>query len=1322
MLIGNANAQLPQIVTGEYFFDIDPGFGNGIQMIFSPDSNLNHIFNIDLNSLSEGFHMLYFRVQDENGNWSLMQSEGIYKYLNPQQTGINPYVPEITGMEYYFDSDPGIGNGISIPVTSNSAIEKSFNIDISSLSIGYHELNVRVKDEFGKWSINYSEELFKGLAPPVTTNDPTVPDIVEMEYFFDEDPGFGNGINVPIQAGKNIEAVFSPDINALDLYGYHFLCARVKDEFGKWSIIYSDTVNVFALASFEASETEIMLGDTIQFTDTSSYSNSFVSWLWDFGDGTTDTSQNPLHVYTTKGTYTVSLIVSDGNNVDTLIKTDYIFVDCIPSLTVNPDTLDFGIQQPSATLDTLPVWLSNTGNCELTIDSLFGLEEPFSVDTSNLSGLIVQAGDSVEVSIIVNQDNPEGNYVDTLKIISDAAETPNLDTSLVAWFPFNGDASDATNNGNDGTINGATLTNDRFGNPNSAYSFDGQNDNISTSLTFLDNQVTSISCWVNWDLVQSSYREIWSFNSPSVSPTAARMFLGPLGNSFRFGDSWTNVNYSLPTNQWVHLVAIADGANRYFYVNGQFHSSIDNATNPKYDVFYIGSQGAVYGEYFDGVIDDIRIYTRVLSALEIENIYTGNQSSRVIVQAGLVDSCNAILSITPDTLDFGTLQPSATLDILPVWISNTGNCELAIDSLFGLEEPFSVDTSNLTGLVVQPGDSIEVPIVVNQDTLEGQYSDILKIGSDGNGNASLENGLVAYYPFNGNANEEMGSGYDGIVNGATLTTDRFGTADAAYSFTSGHSIITADGIDTSFAGDFGFSIWLKLTQNPSYTIYKSGSTFAAHHTSLDADRFSCGAMGLPETVISYTPPPINEWFHVVFIRSNNYMKGYLNGVQMGDSVHYTHNFTSGNMVLGTSTTYTYFPFIGEMDDVRIYNRSLSEVEVLDLYNETQTFQVVVQAEIIDSCNAILSVNPDTLDFGTLQPAATQDTLPVWLSNTGNCELTIDSLFGLEEPFSVDTSNLTGLIVPPGDSVEVSVIVNQDNPEGQYTDFLRIGSDATGNSGLENGLVAYYPFNGNANEEMGSGYDGTVNGATLTTDRFGNSNSAYSFDGNDVITTADGIDTTFTGDFGFSIWLYLDQLPTYYAVKTCSTNSGFGMAVANNRINCGRTFVAEDVVFYTPPPVGQWFNIVFTRNDNYIKGYLNGVLLGDSVYYTQSFTTGNMVLGADGDLTGVPYYGLMDDIRIYNRTLSEQDIFDLYNVTPYLQVVVQVQIQLPLTPFTCENQITDYDGNTYNTVLIGSQCWMKENLKTTHDAIGNSITRYCYNNEPDSCNIYGGLYD
>jgi len=71
----------------------------------------------------------------------------------------------------------------------------------------------------------------------------------------------------------------------------------------------------------------------------------------------------------------------------------------------------------------------------------------------------------------------------------------------------------------------------------------------------------------------------------------------------------------------------------------------------------------------------------------------------------------------------------------------------------------------------------------------------------------------------------------------------------------------------------------------------------------------------------------------------------------------------------------------------------------------------------------------------------------------------------------------------------------------------------------NGLVAWYPFHGNANDSSGNGHNGTVNGATLTTDRFGNANYAYSFNGNGNIITLDNTIGNFgTSDFTISAWI------------------------------------------------------------------------------------------------------------------------------------------------------------------------------------------------------------
>ena len=77
---------------------------------------------------------------------------------------------------------------------------------------------------------------------------------------------------------------------------------------------------------------------------------------------------------------------------------------------------------------------------------------------------------------------------------------------------------------------------------------------------------------------------------------------------------------------------------------------------------------------------------------------------------------------------------------------------------------------------------------------------------------------------------------------------------------------------------------------------------------------------------------------------------------------------------------------------------------------------------------------------------------------------------------------------------------------------------TVSAGLTDNLVAYYPFNGNANDQSSNGYDGTVYGATLTSDRFGNPGSAYSFDGIDDYISVDYTDAFQLPEITISVWV------------------------------------------------------------------------------------------------------------------------------------------------------------------------------------------------------------
>ncbi|MCF8373782.1 MAG: SBBP repeat-containing protein [Bacteroidales bacterium] len=127
-------------------------------------------------------------------------------------------------------------------------------------------------------------------------------------------------------------------------------------------------------ADFMASNTNAIIGDTIQFNDLTT--GSIVSWHWNFGDGETDGTQNPIHVYQTAGIYTVSLIISDGNNGDILIKQDYIAVNPLSIFEeghgIQGIQLFQNVPNPFATETEFPFYLSTTAFIELDIFNVLG--------------------------------------------------------------------------------------------------------------------------------------------------------------------------------------------------------------------------------------------------------------------------------------------------------------------------------------------------------------------------------------------------------------------------------------------------------------------------------------------------------------------------------------------------------------------------------------------------------------------------------------------------------------------------------------------------------------------------------------------------------------------------------------------------------------------------------------------------------------------------------------------------------------------------------------------------------------------------------------
>ncbi|MFX0194673.1 MAG: LamG-like jellyroll fold domain-containing protein [Candidatus Hodarchaeota archaeon] len=202
----------------------------------------------------------------------------------------------------------------------------------------------------------------------------------------------------------------------------------------------------------------------------------------------------------------------------------------------------------------------------------------------------------------------------------------------------------------------------------------------------------------------------------------------------------------------------------------------------------------------------------------------------------------------------------------------------------------------------------------------------------GFGYADLSDGLIAYYPFNGNANDESGNENNGIVMGATLTADRFGNADRAYYFegwTYSNDEIRLSSEIPATTGDGSWSVWV----NPDPSIHigcvlGKNNLIVGYVICLYPDRFWVGA-GTSTTQVNWpfdTLGMAEEWHHLLLRKSGSTLTLYVNGVSQGNR---TMSRISPIASIGVGESYGQY-FGGSIDEVRIYNRALSESEIAEL--------------------------------------------------------------------------------------------------------------------------------------------------------------------------------------------------------------------------------------------------------------------------------------------------------------------------------------------------------------------------------------------------------
>ena len=387
LTISLCSAQVVALSQAEYFWDTDPGEGNGT-IITASDGNFNSAFEkiaiSGLGAPSVGLHKFCVRVKDNLGVWSPVVTNVI-----KVESTTTPIPVSLTQAEYFWDTDPGEGSAtplLAIDGNFNSAFEKAAVTGLNAPSAGMHKFSIRVKDNQGIWS-----PAFTNIVNVGSTTTPIPVSLSQAEYFWDTDPGEGSAIPLLATDGNfnsAFEKVAVTGLNAPST-GMHKFSIRVKDNQGVWSPVFTNIVNVGSTTT----PTPISLSQAEYFWDTDPGEGSGTAFL--ATDGNFDSAfekiqKTAIPIVNPVGLHIFNVRVKDNSGVWSPVFKNAIFIETV--LKNNTFTFSKVIVYPNPVKDILNLSFDKEIT-NVSILTLLGQEvlnkdinaNEGTIDTSNLA-------------------------------------------------------------------------------------------------------------------------------------------------------------------------------------------------------------------------------------------------------------------------------------------------------------------------------------------------------------------------------------------------------------------------------------------------------------------------------------------------------------------------------------------------------------------------------------------------------------------------------------------------------------------------------------------------------------------------------------------------------------------------------------------------------------------------------------------------------------------------------------------------------------------------------------------------------------------------
>jgi PKD repeat protein len=278
----------------EYWLNGD--YGNKQVVPVSPTAQHELITTVDMSALPDGVNILHMRYRDERGVYSSTLSKVFYKNTEVATEGNT-----LQAYEYWFNDD--FGNKQVVAVNAAAGYNLIADIDASTLMYGVNVLNIRFRDESGKYSSTLSRMFFKMSVGQITDNH-----IAGYRYWYDDDIEGSVWVEL-LTPAPQADVIANVDMTKIPK-GEHTVHFQFKDVRGAWSVVVTDTIEKLGLpvADFSYTATSYCDSTVVDFADKSVDGEDY---YWDFGDGTNSVEASPSHTYRSTGTFTVSQTVTD---------------------------------------------------------------------------------------------------------------------------------------------------------------------------------------------------------------------------------------------------------------------------------------------------------------------------------------------------------------------------------------------------------------------------------------------------------------------------------------------------------------------------------------------------------------------------------------------------------------------------------------------------------------------------------------------------------------------------------------------------------------------------------------------------------------------------------------------------------------------------------------------------------------------------------------------------------------------------------------------------------------------------------------------------